>query len=435
MIGHVGSVWPEDRSPKLLEVDLATGTVQELHQLDNASTELGRTPEGWLVSGGWGANAWLWMGNAERSELIRPVPGLTYLERRGDTLLAASTQRRDATGEGVELLEVPLERLRSWGATAHPTPPGALPHLARTVLDDLELPSFTTAFETADSLDRVGSALDRLARAELGHALPTEPAAFDHLVQALADQSPGPDVWGLLSVQLVRVLVEHGARFVPGPPAPSPRFGLSTPFARGTNPLDRVANALFDSEGDWSPADGLIDRDGRQVVLSVNGEALAHAVATVDETDVEQRLDEAGAEELAEILARWPENEVLESTVWRGLLARGRFEVADELGALRAVETEGSEVALRAWLAARTERAGERRRRLRKVTEQAWAALQRYPDDGALLLILAHLFEHNGDREGVEKAKACFRRILDRRRWGQERKAAEDGLERLRAGD
>jgi len=69
--------------------------------------------------------------------------------------------------------------------------------------------------------------------------------------------------------------------------------------------------------------------------------------------------------------------------------------------------------------------------KVRRLVEEAWAALERFPDDPGLLLLLGHLFEREGLRHSLARARASYGQAIEVGRWGATKRAAEAALDRL----
>lgn len=415
-------------APDVLELDLASGAFKEWGALPSGSQRVGWTEDGWLASGGWGQQAWFWRTRGAEAELFTPAPTWRFLGAEGDTLLAVW----GTYGAPAQLVRVPEAQLRTYAETAYLSDLDGVERVAEQALASVGAATPGAVFASQEALDGFLDAADALAVEQLGQALPTDAEAYDHLVESLQYRA-GPATWALLAAQFLRVDLGREVRFVPGVPGgPTREESWDTPFAQGYDPLAWISSALFDSEGVYQPAETL-SGDGRVLVLGVDRNTLPERVREVEPTDLEALLETGEVEALAGLFGRWTDNHELSEQVYRGLLARGRFETVVALAELQQVGEQGRAPAVAAWLAAQGQLAGKKKRKLRALTDTAWTQLGRFPDDAQLLLILADLFDRGGVDDGLPKARACLQRVLKTQRWGQYRETAEQTLQELAA--
>lgn len=401
----------------LFEVEVATGAVRDLGALPTPASALGRTASGWLVQGGWEDERWLARAEGGAVTTTTPAPDVVLVAADGDRLVGVDG------GRG--LVAVPASALAAYAADAFAFQRGRLDAIAQAALAELGLPTFHGAFADEASLTRALAAADRAAVQIAGRPLASDPAAFEEMVGYF--ERPGPEAWEMLAAQLVRVLRDHGAEWVPSATFTSAgaEEAPSTAFAIGVHPRAALRSALYDSEDAYLSVQEWLDpTDGRRIVVSTDPEALAAAVRAVDRTDLDALLDANDASGLAATLRRWPANRHLRAVVWAGLLARGHYATVRDLA--KGPDDVRARLAARAALAPRPAPA---------LVKDVWRALEQSPDDVDLLVLLGALYERQGDEDGRAKARACYERVGELQRWGGSTDAAREGIERLDASE
>ena len=426
------SQWSEGLS--LVEVDLASGETSLRAERWSFISAVAHGPEGWIVSGtllSTGESGAMSLGSDPPRVLIAGQ-GVEVLAARGDHLLV-----RGFWDDKGWLYRVPHEVAAELGTSLVPFDAGTLAAVAAAATRAAGLHSPAEALDSRESLDRFLSAADGAAEDLFGRSLPTEPAAFDRMVEDVT-YVVGPDVHFLVTALYVRVMLGEGAEWSTSSlRGPSTKTGWLVPnaFVIGVDPWGVITSTLFDGEGLWHPASEALEvAAGRRILLGRAGEDLWDAVTRADSPGWAQEIGEASRAETAALLDAAPENRHLRGRVWSLLAGARRFSDLVALAEPWASQDEPEATDVAAWLAARAAAGVKGPRARARLVDDVRDALETHPYQPQLLMVLGTLHLEGRAEERAELARLCFEKVIEEAgAWSALGKSAQAALDSLDA--
>ena len=429
----------QSSAKRLLLVRDGTGQTVEIGRWDRID-RLEPAPGGWLITGApsAGRQGVHLVGDAGRSELLLsgdPV-GLSLAD--GELTFVSGSCLVPADGYLPRCVyRADLDRVRELGPTYQPFTSQILNEIGLRVRPQLE-GSYVEGFPpTREAISEFSAAAEKVAVELAGTGLPRSRAGVDALLSRLSyDRDLSESGIVLLSVLLTDSLLSDGAMWEnAATPALAARgtFGweLKNPFAVGLNPVTAVLSALYEEDGWYRPAQGLLDEArGRTIVLGLDRERVRARVRAAVPPEMEELLRTTRTSQLAAVFERKPENVYLRETVYKHLAAHGDFATLATLAEPFATRDDADEADLLPWIATRLRgelspsQAGEAIADLRD-------AIEHEPGKTGLYLLLGAAYERSTEPDRLALARACYRKAEETATWGSLHTAAEQALERL----
>ncbi|MFM1871136.1 MAG: hypothetical protein RL398_558 [Planctomycetota bacterium] len=414
---------------RLLEVDLQSGDRRELGGW-HALWLIAATDGGWLVSGAPrdGAPGIRHFATDASGKLL--VTGADWLgiDFDGETLTLLDRN----VPQGCDLLAAPKSAWESHGVRCGPFGASTLETIGAQLRKDS---TTSTAPRTKEEILALLDRADEHARRLVGNDLPRSPEGVDELFAAVRS-GIGLEASGRLLLVLLstRALLDAGAVWVEPKTcewmdwiAPATMPGES-PFAVLQSPAQLVGAAIGDEEDAYGSCSWLLQgTDGRPILLGLDRASLRERAESLAVPGLNQAIERADAEALLRLLAGASEH--LRAHVYQQLAVGNALPALATLAGHFAQTPNASRLDTVFWLSARLA-VDPSSATAEAVATAALNAVQKDPAAVALYQILGAAYERTHPDE-LERARTCYRRVLQMENWGELATAAKAALQRL----
>lgn len=426
---------------RLVVLGLADGAVRPLGAWQSVGAVApGR--DGWFVTGApkdETAGVYQLSRQGERTLLLSGRHAAVLPLDDGELLLLTRWHPPSVAAEAstVLALRVPAPVVAEHGPRFDPFTASHVQQVAHAAMGTLGLsPNPTSVMTDPKAIRRFVDAASRASEARVGVALPRDAEGIDRLlVEASGEAALGQEGYLLLTALLSDHLLTQGATWASGRPPTGVSFGMAlepaNDHAQGHLPLDIVRSTIQDSEGWWNPATSIRDQlDGRALVIGVDPDAIQARVDALDRAGDEALVEGGKVADLVAWLAVEPANVHLRNAIYTRLAAIGR--APDLVPVTEAFLAKGarSYADLRANLAGRVAQ-GIDAARYPGLVADLRAAIGEHPDETALYVLLALVYEQGGGADGKLLAAACYRHVDDEMEWSPFRNEVKAALVRL----
>jgi hypothetical protein len=429
---------------ELVILDLTTAAMRTLGVWQSVAS-LAAAPDGWLVTGAprdQTAGVYRFTRTGERSLLMSGRHVAAFPLEAGELFLVTTWHPPDVPAEEYALLglRVPAAALAAHGPRFDPLTTSHVRQVAIAALGTLGLASNPTGV-MADpaTIRRFVEAASRASEARVGVPLPRDAEGIDRLLaEGMGDEPLGQEAYLLLSALLADHLLAQKATWAAGKGQTNLSLGVdlepTNDHAQGYLPLELVRSTLYDSEGWWNPATSIRDRlDGRALVIGVDLDAVKARVNALDRTGRDALLEKGKVADIVAWLAVEPANVHLRDEAYTGLAAVGRASdlvaIAEPFLASRAYADVRASLAGR--FAQAVTPAGLDPERYPELVTDLRAAITAFPDESALYVLLAHVYEKGGAADGPLLAAACYHHVDEAMEWSPFRDEVKAAIARL----
>ncbi|MBI4600722.1 MAG: hypothetical protein HY721_02065, partial [Planctomycetes bacterium] len=382
-----------------------------------------------------------WVQGGGEAELLISGPECTGVAVEGGELTFLTSARlpgRGPPGDSLLAFRVSLEAARRHGPLSFPFSTSLLSRIADQVFRGAP---DGWPFRSAGEIGECARRGVEVSRELAGRALPVHGRELDRVVgeafRSRTELTSSGEV--LLGVLLAAGFLERGAVWVPSPAAPARGFWqprivqtVDSIVAVGYSPADVIASTLHDGEGIWEPV-ATISRylKGRKLLLGLDREALAEALAREPVPDLAAAARAGDAAAIGAALRAAPANELLRQRAYLQLSAEGRYDLVAEVAGELARREGAMLVDRKAWLLART-RTAAAGAELAALREDIRKAIEAHPGEASFYLFLGQACEREGG--DLKRARACYHRVLKLEAKGDVADQARERLEALEAG-
>ncbi|MEZ6037070.1 MAG: hypothetical protein R3F29_06290 [Planctomycetota bacterium] len=422
-------------APTLLQVPLGAPRPMQLGRWD-AIANVVPVVGGVLVAGrprGRPSGLWLLRGDGSDDDLQALVTGddLFALDADAEAVRFAA---REPSGT-LRICRLTRQQCAERGALCQPFSASNLLAIAAEVFADsasLAVP------DDPEAIGRLQQRIDAVATRVAGAPLPATPDGFVALCSELMDQSPDGRTRLVLTVRLCQLLLDRGAEWVPaGCPVDvltwTTRRQLlpDTLFARPYHPAHMLSALLDPSEDDYIDLDDVLapTPPGGRLLLGLDPQTLAKHAEELTPAGFDAALASGDVGVLSAIVRNADRNAQLRDRVYDALLEAGQHEATLSLARERLKAPTPSHVDLAALAAARAARATDDAA-ARSAVGEILRSIAVAGDDTRVYLLLGELCERAFPSD-KDKARQCFRRVLEQQQYGPIAERAKAGEARL----
>jgi len=276
-----------------------------------------------------------------------------------------------------------------------------------------------SALHSAEDIRDLVTQADRTMHDTYGATLPRDTKGFDALLSFMGDSTQlSRSGLILLTAMLTQILMDNGATWLPSAvdldSLPMTIHAYENAFATLHDPSYLVWSSLFESEGWWDPASSVLDlAQGRAVLLSCDPDiARSHAGDLIPE-GLPEIIANQDAQHMAQIILEHKSNEHFRTKLYLQLLVENQNLAQRTVEAVlsQSPELELEQTYAMTFRAIDTDRPQDLAQELRD-------SIARHPKQAIFYHLLADEYAASSDPDDIDRARACYIKLLQLRPWG-----------------
>ena len=426
---------------RLVRVDVKTGSHANIPGWKTI-THVAAGSEGWLVNGQPedGLAGLYLVKKDDQRELLISGPAFTGVRISNETLVCASLLAPNESVGSRHIYSIPLDVVRGSGPGCRPFDGRLLQKIAEQTVDELKLNiDDSSVLATKEQVEAFLKKANEVSRQVAGHPLPVDPATFDRVVGGIGDsESLSKEGLLLLSLNLAACLFESGAEWVDSDRSVlairhgrSPSPDGNKPFAIAYMVDDIILSTLYDGDGWWDPAQSIVSAaGGRTILLGGDPEKIRKEHESRNGDALDSLIKKGDTDSLLKFLKDHADNVHLRQRVYDSLVENGQIDVCTTLAGTFAKLPDPKQLDVKYQVVLEFQN-NLHQSHPKAFIRQLRTHIEQFPLEPVFYLVLGAAYEASDEDAKLEKARRCYAKVIELRRWGSVFQQASDALSRL----